>query len=92
MVMMPPTVVVASASAPSVMMASATAMAPTMAVATSDLDNRVVSAGKRIGVYYAWHCQRRQGRSERKNTGCKSDQQKPRHDMFPPWIALSREW
>src|SRR5260370_31613646 len=88
--MMPPTIMVVSTSppsivvtsAPSIMMTSAAAMPPTVAVTTSHLDNRVVSAGKCIRVC-ARHCRRRQGWSERKSAGRKSDQQKPLHEVFP---------
>src|SRR5712692_1225977 len=56
--------------------------------ATTYSDDRVVSAGKRTRVYTR-HCRCWQGWSQRKGAGCKSDQQKPLHDVFPPWIVLS---
>jgi hypothetical protein len=56
-----------------------------MTSATTYSDDRVVSAAKRTRV--TRNCPCRQSWSQRKD--CKSDQQKPLHDVFPPRIALS---
>ena len=60
-------------------MASAAVMAPAMP--TSHLDNRIVGADKCVRVC-ARHCRCRQRWSERKSTGCKSDQHKSLHQVF----------
>jgi hypothetical protein len=63
MVMVPPTIVVAAASAPAVMMAATAVMAPPMTMAAPYENNRTVSVGERIRVRTR-HCGRGSRRSK----------------------------
>jgi hypothetical protein len=91
MVMMPPSIMMASASTPAIMVTSATVMTPTMtvAVATFHLDDGSIGASQHIRMY-GWQCRRRQGRSKRKSAGRKAYQRKPLHDVCPPGSAWAR--
>ena len=87
-----PTMVVTTT--PSVMMAAAAAMTPSMTAATSmaapDLDDGVIGDTKGVRRCDG-HCRRREGWSQSKGAGGKSDQQKPFHVSLLPQIALSRQ-
>jgi len=61
------------------MVTSATVMAV-------DLNERAVRAGNCTRVC-SWHGRCRHARGKRNSACCKSDQQKPLHDVYPPWIA-----
>lgn len=95
MAMMPPTIVVATTSAPPVMMPASAAMAPSMttamSVAAPDLDYGTIRYAKRVRRCYG-HCRYRLDWTYPKSAGGKSDKQKPFHVSVSYFeLAFSRQ-